>query len=121
MGLPISILENILHNETVKPGMPAIIDDYNIELKTGEIVTIKELIDFWIEGHKAAEEVSKIVEENKRKSSEVGLQKDKGMERLQKENDRGEGTELPKLREENKDSSTSPRRQQRRKLSKPKS
>lgn len=121
MSLPISILENILHNETIKPGMPAIIDDYNIELKTGEIVTIIELIDFWIEGHKAAEEVSKIVEENKRKSSEVGLQKDKGVETLQKENNRGEGTELSKLREENKSPSTSPRRQQRRKLPKSKS
>lgn len=121
MGLPISILENILHNTTSKSAMPAIIDDYNIELKTGEIVTIKELIDFWIEGHKAAEEVSKIVEENKRKSSEVGLQKDKGMERVPEENNRGEGTELPKLREEDKDTSTSPRRQQRRKLPKSKS
>lgn len=59
MGLPISILENILHNKAVKPGMPAIIDDYNIELKTGEIVTIKELIDFWIEGHKAIKEIEK--------------------------------------------------------------
>lgn len=121
MGLPISILENILHNTTSKSAMPAIIDDYNIELKTGEIVTIKELIDFWIEGHKAAEEVSKIVEENKRKSREVRLQKDKGMEDVPQENNRGEGTELPKLREEDKDTSTSPRRQQRRKLSKSKS
>lgn len=118
MGLPISILENILHNTTSKSAMPAIIDDYNIE---GETVTIKELIDFWIEGHKAAEEVSKIVEENKRKSREVRLQKDKGMERVPQENNRGEGTELPKLREEDKDTSTSPRRQQRRKLPKSKS
>jgi len=118
MGLPITVLENILHNETE---MPAIIDDYNIQLKTGEIVTIKDLIDFWIEGHKAAEEVSKIVEENKRKSSEVRLQKDKGVERLQEKNNRGEGTELPMLREENKNPSTSPRRQQRRKLPKSKS
>lgn len=82
---------------------------------------IKYLIDFWIEGHKAAEGVSKIVEENKRKSSEVGLQKDKGVERLQEKNNRGEGTELPMLREENKNHSTSPRRQQRRKLPKSKS
>ena len=115
ISMPISYLENVLHNTASKP---AIVDNYNIE---GETVTIKELIDFWIEGHRAAEEVSKIVEENKRKSSEVGLQKDKGMERLQEENDRGEGAELPMLREENKDTSTSPRRQQRRKLSKPKS
>lgn len=121
MSLPISFLESVLHSTTNKPGMPAIIDDYNIELKTGEIVTIKDLIDFWIEGHKAAEEVSKIVEENKRKSSEVGLQEDKGMERVPQENNRGEGTELSELREENKDTSASPRRQQRRKLSKPKS
>lgn len=118
ISMPISYLENVLHNTTSKPEMPTVIDDYNIE---GENVTIKELIDFWIEGHKAAEEVSKIVEENKRKSREVRLQKDKGMERVPQENNRGEGTELPKLREEDKDTSTSPRRQQRRKLSKPKS
>ena len=59
MGLPITVLENILHNETVKPGMPAIIDDYNIQLKTGEIVTIKDLIDFWIEGHAIMKEIEK--------------------------------------------------------------
>ena len=115
ISMPISYLENVLHNTASKP---EIIDDYNIE---GENVTIKELIDFWIEGHKAAEEVSKIVEENKRKSSEVGLQKDKGVERLQRENNRGEGTELPMLWEENKNPSTSSRRQQRRKLPKSKS
>ena len=114
ISMPISYLENVLHNTTSKPEIPA----YNIE---GETVTIKELIDFWIEGHKAAEEVSKIVEENKRKSREVRLQKDKGMERVPQENNRGEGTELPKLREEDKDTSTSPRRQQRRKLPKSKS
>lgn len=118
ISMPISYLENVLHNTTSKPEMPAVIDDYNIG---GETVTIKELIDFWIEGHKAAEEVSKIVEENKRKSREVRLQKDKGMERLQKEDNRGERAELSKLRKEDKDSSTSPRRQQRRKLSEPKS
>lgn len=121
MSLPISFLESVLHNTTSKPGMPAIIDDYNIELKTGEIVTIKELIDFWIEGHKAAEEVSKIVEENKRKSREVRLQKDKGMEIIPKKTDRGKGTDMPVLREEDKDTSVPSRRQQRRKLSKPKS
>ena len=121
MSLPISFLESVLHSTTNKHGMPTIIDDYNIELKTGEIVTIKDLIDFWIEGHAAAEDVSKIVEENKRKSSEVGLQKDKGVERVPQENNRGERAELPKLREEDKDSSTSPRRQQRRKLPKSKS
>ena len=114
ISMPISYLENVLHNTTSKPEIPA----YNIE---GEIVTIKELIDFWIEGHRAAEEVSKIVEENKRESREVRLQKDKGMERVPQENNRGEGTELPKLREEDKDTSTSPRRQQRRKLPKSKS
>lgn len=50
MGLPISILENILHNTTSKPGMPAIIDDYIIQIGD-ELVTIKELIDFWKVGH----------------------------------------------------------------------
>lgn len=115
ISMPISYLENVLHNTASKP---AIVDNYNIE---GETVTIKELIDFWIEGHRAAEEVAKIVEENKRESSEIEVQKDKNLERVPKKVDRGEGTELPKLREENKDTSTSPRRQQRRKLPKSKS
>lgn len=115
ISMPISYLENVLHNTVSKP---AVIDDYNIE---GETVTIKELIDFWIEGHKAAEEVAKIVEENKRESSEVGLQKNKRVERVPQENNRGERAELSKLREEDKNPSTSPRRQQRRKLPKSKS
>ena len=57
--MPISYLENVLHNTASKPDIPAIIDDYNIELKTGETVTIKELIDFWIEGHNVMKEIEK--------------------------------------------------------------
>lgn len=46
MGLPITVLENILH--TVKPVMPA--DDYIIQIED-KPVTINELIDFWKVGH----------------------------------------------------------------------
>lgn len=47
MGLPITVLENILHNETVKP---AITDGYIIQIGD-ELVTIDELITFWKVGH----------------------------------------------------------------------
>jgi len=58
MGYPISLLENILHNTASKPGMPAIIDDYIIQIGN-ELVTIKDLIDFWIEGHAIMKEIEK--------------------------------------------------------------
>lgn len=71
MGLPITLLENILHNETVKPGMPKIHDDYIIELNNSELVTIKDLCDFWIEGHKGANKKSeRSTEEEDKVSSE---------------------------------------------------
>lgn len=50
MSLPLSYLENVLHNTVSKPGMPAIIDDYIIQIGD-ELVTIKELITFWKVGH----------------------------------------------------------------------
>ena len=56
MGLPISYLENVLHSTSSKPGMPAIIDDYIIQIGD-ELVTIKELIDFWKVGHKKIQSV----------------------------------------------------------------
>lgn len=65
MGLPITLLENILHNETVKPGMPKIHDDYIIELNNSELVTIKDLCDFWIEGHKKLFDATKIIDDTK--------------------------------------------------------
>lgn len=109
MGLPISILENILHNKA---------EAEIIKLSNGDLVTIEDLKNFWIEGHKAAEEVSKIVEENKRKSSEVGLQKDEGVERLSETTNQRKRPDLPKLREKDKDTSMPSRGRKRGKLSK---
>ena len=131
MGLPISILENILHNITSKPGMPAIIDDYIIQIGD-ELVTIKELIDFWKVGHEKLKKVTasineavaitekhlggKLAKEDKRESEKERVQEDKGVEELQKETDRGKGTDLSMLREEDKNTSVSPCRRKGRKL-----
>lgn len=65
MGLPTSYLESILHNYQSKPGIPKIHDDYIIELNNGELVTIKDLCDFWIEGHKKLFDATKIINDAK--------------------------------------------------------
>lgn len=62
MGLPISILENVLHNCQSKPKID---DNYIIELNNGELVTIKDLCGFWIEGHKKIFDATKIIEDAK--------------------------------------------------------
>ncbi len=115
MSLPITYLESVLKDNT-----NIIYLELDGKIKT---FTVDELAEAYTNLYNKTKKLLETVNngENKRKSSEVRLQKDKGMESLQKENNRGEGTELPKLREENKNPSTSPRRQQRRKLSKPKS
>ena len=74
MGLPITVLENILHNTASKPGMPEIIDDYIVQIDD-ELVTIKELIDFWKVGHKKIQSVLEITKKytggnSERKSEE---------------------------------------------------
>jgi len=56
MSLPISYLENVLHNAS----MPTIGDNYIIQIGD-EFVTIKELIDFWVKGHKKILETAKII------------------------------------------------------------
>lgn len=75
MGLPISYLENVLHNYQSKPGLPKIHDDCIIELNNGEIVTIKDLCDFWIEGHKKLDNATKAIE-----SAKTIIEKSKGKE-----------------------------------------
>ena len=62
MRLPISYLENVLHNTVSKPGIPAIIDDYIIQIGD-ELVTIKELIDFWKVGHEKLKSASTVLDE----------------------------------------------------------
>lgn len=60
--LPITMLESILHNTASKPGMPAIIDDYIIQIGD-ELVTIKELIDFWKVGHEKLKKATTVLDE----------------------------------------------------------
>lgn len=118
MSLPITYLESILKdNENFSNIIYLELDG---KIKT---FTVDELAEAYTNLYNKTKKLLETVKngESKRESSEVRLQKDKGMERVPQENDRGERTELPKLREENKDTSTSPRRQQRRKLPKPKS
>lgn len=91
MGLPTSYLESILHNYQSKPGSPRIHDDYIIELENGELITIKDLCDFWIEGHKKLFDATKkvnnaqeIMQKHERKSKEEKkLQTEQKMEGLQ--------------------------------------
>lgn len=101
IGLPTSYLESILHNYQSKPGMPKITDDYIIELNNGELVTIKDLCDFWIEGHKKLDTATKIISDAKeimrkseRKSKEEKkLQTEQKVEGLQAQEEcRPEGT-----------------------------
>ena len=89
MGLPITVLENILHNGIVKPAnpvnptMPSTATD-SIELKTGEIVTVEDLCDFWIEGHKKILETTKIINDAKELMSERIAEKEKELQAEQK-------------------------------------
>lgn len=62
MGLPISILESILHNVSSKSDMPAIIDDYLIQIDD-ESVTIKELVEFWKVGHEKLKSATAVLDE----------------------------------------------------------
>lgn len=73
-----------------------------------------------IEADKKLEEVT-IEDQEQRQSKEEPVQADKGVENLQKETNRGKGSDLSVLREEDETSSMPPRRRKRRKLSEPES
>lgn len=73
-----------------------------------------------IEADKQLEEVT-IEDKEQRKSKKESVPADKGMEKLPQETDRGAGSDLSELWEEDEASSVPPRRRKRRKLSKPES
>lgn len=72
-----------------------------------------------IEADKKLEEVTIEDKEQRKKgqSKEKSVQADKGVENIQKETDRGTGSDLSELWEEDEASSMPPRRRKRRKLS----
>lgn len=55
MGLPITMLENMLHNTASKPGFPLITDDYLVEVKPGNLVKLIDLVTFWNANHATIE------------------------------------------------------------------
>lgn len=67
------------------------------------------------------ESIKKEEDEKQRKSKKESVPADKGMEELPQETDRGTGSDLSELWEEDEASSVPPRRRKRRKLSKPES
>ena len=59
-------------------------NSYIIELSNGELVTIKELCDFWIEGHKKIDKTKEIIEDIERiTKKEKELSTEQKMEGLQ--------------------------------------
>lgn len=73
-----------------------------------------------IEADKKLEEVT-IEDQEQRQRKEEPVQADKGMEGVQKETNRGKGSDLSELWEEDEATSMPPRRRKRRKLSEPES
>lgn len=61
MSLPLSLLENILH-----PKQISFDENYLIELNNGEVVTLGDLTNFWIEGHQKIKNALDIIKESKK-------------------------------------------------------
>lgn len=62
MGYPITLLESMLHQDK-----PAFDENYLIELNNGELVTLGDLTNFWIEGHRKIKSALAIIKETKNK------------------------------------------------------
>lgn len=62
MNMPLSVLENVLH-----PKQIAFDENYLIELNNGELVTLGDLTNFWIEGHQKIKSALAIIKETKNK------------------------------------------------------
>ncbi|MBQ1394335.1 MAG: hypothetical protein IIY81_12585 [Lachnospiraceae bacterium] len=61
MSLPLSVLENVLH-----PKQISFDENYLIELNNGELVTLGDLTNFWIEGHQKIKKALDIIKESKK-------------------------------------------------------
>lgn len=62
MSLPLSVLENVLHPKQINFD-----ENYIIELNNGELVTLGDLTNFWIEGHQKIKKALDIIKESKEK------------------------------------------------------
>lgn len=83
-SLPLSVLENVLHPKQINFD-----ESYLIELpNNGELVTLGDLTNFWIEGHQKIKKALEIIKESKEKvecksKEKAKLQSEQEMERLQ--------------------------------------
>ena len=59
--MPLSLLENVLH-----PKQIAFDESYVVELNNGELVTLGDLMNFWIEGHQKIKSALDIIKENRK-------------------------------------------------------
>lgn len=83
MNMPLSVLENVLH-----PKQITFDENYIIELNNGELVTLGDLTNFWIEGHQKIKKALEIIKESKEKveckpKEKTKLQSKQEVERLQ--------------------------------------
>lgn len=60
-SLPLSVLENVLHQKQNFD------ENYLIELNNGELVTLGELMTFWVEGHRKIQNALDIIKESRKK------------------------------------------------------
>lgn len=60
-SLPLSVLENVLHPKQINFD-----ENYIIELNNGELVTLGDLTNFWIEGHQKIKKALDIIKESKK-------------------------------------------------------
>ena len=59
-SLPLSVLENVLHPKQINFD-----ENYIIELNNGELVTLGDLTNFWVEGHQKIKKALDIIKESK--------------------------------------------------------
>ena len=60
--MPLSVLENVLH-----PKQITFDETYLVELNNGEIVTLGDLANFWVEGHRKIQNALDIIKETRKK------------------------------------------------------
>ena len=61
-SLPLSVLQGMLH-----PQQATFDENYVVELDSGELVTLGDLTNFWIEGHQKIKKALDIIKESKEK------------------------------------------------------
>lgn len=83
MNMPLSVLVNVLHPKQINFD-----ENYLLELDNGELVTLGDLANFWIEGHRKIKSALDIIKETKEKvecksKEKTKLQSKQEVERLQ--------------------------------------